>query len=217
MRLCMVGAGMVGGTLARLWSRAGHQVVLTSRHPEELQELAGELGGQAAGLPAGLEGCDAVLLAVPLGAVPDVARTCGAQLAGQVVMDACNPFPRRDGPAGEAAKNTPGGSGIWTARQLPQARVVKAFNTVFYRTLQTCAHRPEPRVAVPLAGDCEQALAVVEQLVQDAGFDPVTVGGLASSASFDPTSSVWNTGWDAARVLAELSRQQPDSRISSVG
>lgn len=217
MRVCLVGAGMMGSTLARLWARAGHEVVLTSRHPDRVEALAEKLGGRVAPITQAVQDADAVLLAVPLGAVPQLAAQVGPQLAGRVVIDCCNPFPRRDGPAADAALNTIGGSGTWTALQLPQARVVKAFNSVLHRTLSAAAHRPPPRVAIPVAGDCAKAVGIVEQLVDDAGFEPVVVGGLERSVDFDPTSSLWNTGWDAERVRAALRAARPGRALSSRG
>ena len=88
------------------------------------------------------------------------------------------------------------------ASHLPGARVVKAFNTVYFKTLQQEARRGD--VGIPLAGDDRTALATAETLVRDAGFTPVTVGALASGRRFEPGTPVYNTGMGAAELAQAL-------------
>jgi predicted dinucleotide-binding enzyme len=87
---------------------------------------------------------------------------------------------------------------------LPGVRLVRAFNSVYFKTLQTEAHRAGERVGIPLAGDDAAALDAAARLVRDAGFEPVVVGALARARSFDPGTPVYNTGMsggDLARAL----------------
>ena len=99
------------------------------------------------------------------------------------MIDAGNPNPRRDGAIAEAAVAK--GAGIATQEHLPGARIVRAFNQLNNKVFLSQAHRAGEKVAVPLGGNDKEALAVVSRLVSDAGFDPVIVGSLAESKSFD--------------------------------
>lgn len=195
MRIGIIGAGMIGATLGRLWSRAGHEVMLSSRHPGSLGPVVDGMPGARAGTAqeAATFG-EVVLLAVPFGAMADLGPRLAASLDGKVVLDAGNPFPQRDGVAAVDAMRGGRGSGRWTSERLPGARVVKAFNTVYFQTLAMEAHRAGDRIGIPLASDDPGALEVAARLVRDAGFDPVRVGPLDRARDFDPDSAVWNKG-----------------------
>ncbi|HYG70473.1 MAG TPA: NADP oxidoreductase, partial [Anaeromyxobacteraceae bacterium] len=140
---------------------------------------------------------EVVQLAVPFGALAELGPRILPAIAGKVVLDAGNPFPHRDGVAAAEAIRDGRGSGRWTAKHLPGARLVKAFNTIFWQMLQTEAHRAGDRLGVPLASDDAGALEVAARLVRDAGFEPVVVGGLDRAKDFDPESPVWNRGMTA--------------------
>ena len=206
MRIGIVGAGMIGSTLAKLWVDAGHEVRLASRHPDELQPIVARLGKRATvGTPvdAATFG-DVVMLTVPLRAVPDLARELGASLVGKVVLDTGNAYEKRDGQAARDATKHPQGSAGWAAEMFPGTRWVKAFNTVYFKTLASEARRSGDRVGIPLAGDDAQAVETAARLVQDAGFDPVVVGALARGKEFEPDTPPYNTGMsgrDVRRIL----------------
>ena len=87
---------------------------------------------------------------------------------------------------------------------LPGARLVRAFNSVYFKTLQTEAHRAGDRVGIPLASDDAAALNLAAGLVRDAGFEPVVVGPLARARSFDPGTPVYNTGMSGADLARAL-------------
>jgi len=209
MRIGIVGAGMIGSTLARLWVDAGHDVRLASRHPGDLQALVDSLGTRAtAGTPeeAATFG-DVVMLTVPLRAVPDLARDLAASLAGKIVLDTGNAYEKRDGDAARAATAHPQGSAGWAAAMFPGSRWVKAFNTVYFKTLASEAHRAGDRVGIPLAGDDADAVEIAARLVRDAGFDPVRVGALARGKEFEPGTRPYNTGMsgrDLRNIFADV-------------
>ena len=185
LKIGIIGTGHIGGALATLWVQSGHEVLISSRHPEELQSLAASLGPKArVGTPreAALFG-EVVLLSVPYKALPDIGRDLKGELAGKIVLDTCNPYPERDGPM--ALEVRAQGTGVASPRFLPGVHLVRAFNAIGYRDLAREAHRSGERVAIPLAGDDAQALRVAEQLVRDAGFDPVIVGDLSRAREFD--------------------------------
>lgn len=199
MRIGIVGAGMIGSTLGRLWSRAGHEVMLSSRHPESLGPVVAPMGpGARAGTPEDAAAFgEVVLLAVPFGTLATLGPRLDPAVSGKVVIDAGNPFPHRDGVAAAEAIRDGRGSGRWTAARLPHARLVKAFNSMFFQTLATEAHRAGDPLGMPVASDDAGAIEVASGLVRDAGFEPVVVGGLDRARDFDPESPVWNKGMSA--------------------
>jgi 8-hydroxy-5-deazaflavin:NADPH oxidoreductase len=195
MRIGIIGAGMIGSTLARLWVGARHDVCLASRHPEALEPVVEALGPAAsAGTPldAATFG-DVVLLSVPLKAMSDLARELTSPLKGKVVLDTANAYERRDGPLAAQASAHPKGSAGWAAAMFPGSRWIKAFNTVYYKTLDTEAHRRGDQLGIPLAGDDHAALEVAAALVRDAGFDPVIVGPLVRGKEFEPDTTPYNS------------------------
>ncbi len=203
---------MMGASLARLWGRAGHEVRLSSRHPEDLRAKVDTMEGavEIASVAEAIEASEVIVLAVPFVAIVEIAETYGAAFQGKVVLDPSNPFHQRDGDLAHRVKHSGQGSGAFVGERLPGARLVKAFNTVFWKTLNFEAHRDGERVGVPLASDDEGALEVAERLVRDAGFEPVRIGGLADAIRLDPGSKVWNSGFTAAEIRAALGLDEPE-------
>jgi 8-hydroxy-5-deazaflavin:NADPH oxidoreductase len=208
MRIGIIGAGMIGSTLAKLWSEAGHEVRLASRHPEHLKDLVAHLGTLvSAGTPMdAAEFGDVVMLTVPLKAVPDLARDLRSSLTGKVVLDTGNAYERRDGEIACRASEHAAGSAGWAAAMFPEARWVKAFNTVYFKTLQSEARRSGARLGIPLAGDDPEALRIAADLVREAGFDPVIVGPLVRGKDFEPNSRPYNTGKSGSELRALFSQ-----------
>jgi 8-hydroxy-5-deazaflavin:NADPH oxidoreductase len=204
VRIGIIGAGMIGSTLAKLWVRAGHEVRLASRHPDALKGLVEGLGKSAsAGSPRdAAEFGDVVMLAVPLEAVPRLAADLGSSLSGKVVLDTGNAYERRDGDVARQASEHPAGSAAWAAAMFPGARWIKAFNTVYFKTLESEAHREGARIGIPLAGDDSAAVETAAGLVRDAGFDPVTVGKLVRGKDFEPDTRPYNTGMSGPELRA---------------
>ena len=184
MKIGVVGSGRLGGAVGALWVKAGHPVLFSSRHPEQLKDMVAELGPLArAGYPReAAEFGDAVLIAVPYGAVPQVGRDLAPILKGKVVLDACNAVASRDGAVVEEVKAH--GIGITSQKYFPGARIVRAFNTLGSGVLKQEANRPEPRMAIPIASDDAEALRTASMLVRDAGFDAVVVGPLRRADDF---------------------------------
>jgi 8-hydroxy-5-deazaflavin:NADPH oxidoreductase len=217
MRIGIIGAGMIGSTLAKLWTDAGHEVRVASRHPETLKALIERLGTRAsAGTPVDAAAFgEVVLLTVPLKAIPDLARDLAQSLSGKVVLDTGNAYERRDGTAAGEASAHPEGSAGWAARMFPGARWVKAFNTVYFKTLESEAHRKGEQLGIPLAGDDPAALETAGTLVRDAGFDPVIVGPLARGTEFEPDTPPYNTGMSGRELrslFGQATTPQPPSR-----
>lgn len=184
LKIGVIGSGHIGGTIGGLWVKFGHSVLFSSRHPEELAGMAQELGplARAGTVQEAISFGEVVFLAVPYGAVPQIGRDYGESLKGKIIVDACNAVPARDGPIADEVESA--GIGVTSQKYLPGSRLVRAFNTMSYMIFQKEANRAPPRLAVPIAGDDQNALKVAEQLVSDAGFDPVMVGDLASARLF---------------------------------
>jgi len=203
-KIGIIGAGKIGGTLAELWVKAGHEVFISSRHPDELQGLAKSLGPKArAGTPkeAAAFG-EVVLVSVPYGALPQVGKDLKSELKGKIVIDTGNPYPERDGDMAVEARRK--GTGVASAGFLPGVRLVRAFNAISYRNLRSEAHRSGEPIAIPIAADDKQALTVASGLVKDAGFEPVVVGPLSKAKSFDVGSPVYVQLLTARELKARL-------------
>jgi len=185
IRIGIIGTGNIGGALARHWAAAGHQLVISSRNPEELEPLADALGPNVrAGTPreAAAFG-DVILVSVPYAAMPQIGRDFEMELRGKIVLDTGNPVERRDGEMAVDALRK--GSGVASSELLPGTRLVRAFNCIPAASLANLGDRRPARIAIPLAGDDEGALEVAQRLVDDAGFDGVVVGGLDTARYFD--------------------------------
>lgn len=183
-RIGIIGGGNIGGTFAKLWSKAGYEVFVSSRHPEELKGLVESLGPKAkAGTPnEAIAFADAVLIAVPYKAYPDLKAQYGEALRGKVVIDAGNATKARDGEVYDEVEKA--GIAAVSAKYLQGARIVRGFNAANYKVFEKNAGRPAPRMAVPIAGDDPKAVEAVKTLVTDAGFDPVVVGPLKDADRF---------------------------------
>ena len=184
LKIGIIGSGNIGSTVGTLWVKSGHPVLFSSRHPEELKPLVNGLGrlARAGTVKDALKFGVVVFIAVPYGAYPQIGKDYARDLTGKIVLDAGNAVPRRDGEiANEAREN---GIGITSAKYLAGARIVRAFNTMNFRKLADNANRPGARMAIPIAGDDREALAVAQTLVRDTGFDPVIIGGLESAKIF---------------------------------
>ncbi len=189
IKIGVIGGGNIGGTIGGLWVKDGHEVMFASRHPENLKPLVDELGPKAkAGTPEeAIKFADAVFLAVPYKAYPELSKEIAPLLKGKVVLDAGNATERRDGELyNEAQKD---GIGLTSAKYFPGAKLVRAFNAANYKIFAKEGanggkDRSGGRMAIPIAGDDPQAIKVAEALVRDAGFDPVVVGPLKDADKF---------------------------------
>lgn len=183
LKIGMVGAGREGSVLGALFIKAAHPVLFSSRHPEALQGLVSGLGPLAKAGPVAdaIAFGDVVALVVPYPAIEEIAHSYASALAQKVlVLDVSNPSARRDGDAFVRRVDAEGGAGLMTAKLLPGARIVRAFNNLGVGAqLPTFAHRAGDPVGVPIAGDDPEAIAIAERLIREVGFEPVLVGGLA--------------------------------------
>jgi predicted dinucleotide-binding enzyme len=177
MRIGVIGAGSLGGTVGSLFVKAGHEVKFSSRHPEELASMARALGPRAS-VGTSREAAEfgtVLLFAVPYDALPQLGQDLKEQIRGKIVLDACNP---RGGTEEE------GGVAQTSARLLAGTRLVRAFSAVDATAADASFKRQSEKLGVPLASDDAEAMQVVAQLVRDAGCEPVIVGDLTAAKSF---------------------------------
>ena len=145
-----------------------------------------------------------LFIAVSYAALPQSGRYYGSALKGKIMLEACNAVAPRDGNtlADEVEQE---GVGVVSQKYLSGARLVRAFNTLNYKIFASEANRPDPKLAVPIAGDDPEAVKTAAALVRDAGFDPVVVGQLADAARFQRGAPGYGQAVTAAELKQKLS------------
>jgi predicted dinucleotide-binding enzyme len=177
MRIGIVGAGRIGGNAGRLFAQAGHDVMFSfSRQPQKLQALADETGGSAGTPSEAAAFGEVVTLSVPWTLVDEALAQAGS-LEGKIVIDTTNQFGRSGWE--DLGERT---AAELNAERVSGARYVKSFNTLTSGFQAEASRRSgDERVVLFLCGDDAEAKAVVAGLIEDAGFVPVDVGGIADA------------------------------------
>jgi predicted dinucleotide-binding enzyme len=204
----VIGSGKVGSAIGRSWIKSGHEVMFSSRNLDNDKALASELGAKArAGTPAEAAAFgEALLIAVPYGALPELGKSLGSALKGKVVIDACNPFPARDGEIADRARDQ--GAGVTSAELLPGARIVRAFNAIGAARMGAAIDAPG-KIGMPIAGDDAQAIALASRLIRDMGYEPVVIGGLDMGKYLMPGTPLAgeHTPAEIREIVAKLKSQ----------
>jgi len=215
MEIGIIGAGNIGGNLARRLTALGHTVrIANSRGPETLVQLAEETGARAVDATVASQGADLVIVTIPEKGIPTLPPgVLDGAADGAPVVDTCNYYPQRDGRIAAIEDGLP--ESRWVEQQLGHP-VIKAFNNIYAQHLLD-RHLPAGtpgRIALPVAGDDGAATSIVLQLVDELGFDPVEAGGLDESWRQQPGTPVYATDLDAegvGRALAEASPVRPEA------
>ena len=213
-KIGIVGSGHIGGTLGILFAKAGYEVLYSSRHPDTLKDLVKTAGLKAcAGTVAeAVAFGDVIVLSLPLKALPLLDAETRDALKGKIVIDTSNPYPERDGVIAEEARREPGGTGTLVARLLPGARIVRAFNTVYFEDLKRTVNKNGNKIGIPIASDDQEGLNAADELVERAGLDPVVVGGLRTSKLFDVGTAVYATSASAREIREKLGLKPAGSK-----
>jgi hypothetical protein len=208
MRIGIIGAGNIGGTLTRRLTALGHEVtVANSRGPETLVGLAAETGATAVTVTEAARSGEVVIVTIPMKHIPQLPRDLfKGTFKGVVVVDTSNYYPRqRDGRIDAIEAGMP--ESRWVEQQLGRP-VVKAFNNIYAEHLLKLG-RPAGtpgRIALPVSGDDAAAKSVVLRLVGELGFDGVDAGGLDESWRQQPGTPVYAADLDSAGVRRALSQ-----------
>jgi 8-hydroxy-5-deazaflavin:NADPH oxidoreductase len=201
----IIGAGMIGETLARRLAQLGHQIAIAnSRGPETLRDLASDVGATAVTALEAARSGEVVVITIPERAVPDLPRDLFAGVpADVVVIDTGNYYPSRDGRIPAIEQGQP--ESAWVAEQIGRP-VVKAFNNIYFKSLLENGHpkgTPD-RIALPVAGDPFEARAKVLRLVDELGFDPVDAGGIEESWRQQPGTPCYTRDNNVAQLKVAL-------------
>ncbi len=215
LRIGIIGAGNIGGTLTRRLTKLGHDVaVANSRGPESLATLAAETGATAVTVTEAARGRDIVIVTIPQKNIPDLpAGLFDGAPDNLVVVDTGNYYPReRDGRIDGIENGLT--ESRWVEQQLGHP-VVKAFNNIHAQHLM---ERGQPagtpgRIALPVAGDDPAAKTIVLRLIDELGFDGVDAGGLDESWRQQPDTPVYGTNHDAAGVRRALTEASPERKM----
>ena len=213
-KIGIVGSGHIGGNLGILLARAGHEIFYSSRHPDTLKDLVKTAGpnARAGNVAEAIAFGDVIVLSLPLKALPALDAETKKSLKGKIVIDTSNPYPERDGVIAQEARREPGGTGILVARLLPGARIVRAFNTVYFEDLKKTVNKQGEKIGIPIASDDQEGLKVACELAEHAGLDPVVVGGLSTSKLFDVGAAVYATSASAREIREKLNLKPAGSR-----
>jgi 8-hydroxy-5-deazaflavin:NADPH oxidoreductase len=206
MKIGIIGSGNIGGTLRKHWAAAGHEVMFSSRHPEELESMAKQANAQVGTITEAANFSDVILLAIPFGKIPDVTKQIGT-LPNKILIDATNPYPQRDGEMAQQVIDDPTQTATgFVATQFAGTPVVKAFNSIYYKVLEEQAFQSGgDRVAVQVASDDPQAKEIVMQLIEQIGFAPQDIGDLQSSTIFEPNAPLYNKNLKIEEAETQLS------------
>ena len=213
MRIGIIGAGHIGGTLAWRLTELGHRVIIAnSRGPASLAEVAAQTGATPVEVQDAVRGVDLIVLTIPLKNVPALPHGLFANVSASVpVIDTCNYYPRqRDGRIAEIEDGLP--ESAWVERQIGH-RVVKAFNSIYAQHLADFGKEAGSpgRIALPVAGDDPATKAIVLALVESLGFDALDAGPIAESWRQQPGTPAYCTDLSVAalrKALAEAPRER---------
>lgn len=212
MKIGIIGAGNIGAALTRIFVAEGHDVsIANSRGPESLEELALETGARATDVDDVSAGVEVVVVTIPMRSVPDLpAGFLDGAVDGVVVIDTCNYYPQRDGRIEAIEAGTT--ESRWVSEQIAYP-VVKAFNTIQAQHLLDLGRpKGDPgRVALPVSGDDGRAKAIVMDLIDEIGFDPVDAGNLDNSWRQQPGSPVYGKDFDAEKTRSAIAEATPQA------
>jgi len=207
MKIGVIGSGNIGGNLGKHWAKAGHEVLFSSRHPEELNDLVRETDNkaQAMSIEKAFEAnADVYLLATPFYAIDKLSELYAGEYGNKVIIDATNPYPERDGNMAQEVRDSNRNASEYTAMKFGTAKTTKAFNTIQAEHLKSKAWRDQNRIAVPFAAQDEDSKKVTQQLIEDIGFDAVYIGDLTKTKIMDPDQKIYGKSVNRAELESML-------------
>nr|WP_321226367.1 NAD(P)-binding domain-containing protein [uncultured Psychroserpens sp.] len=194
MKIGVIGSGNIGGNLGKHWAKAGHEVLFSSRHPEQLNDLVRDAGGnsKAVSIEKAFEAkADVYLLATPYMAIDRLSELYAGEYGNRVIIDATNPYPERDGKMAQDVRDSNRNASEYTAMKFNTAKTAKAFNTIKAEHLKDRAWRDQDKLAIPFAAQDEDSKNKTQQLIEDIGFDAVYIGDLTKTNIMDPDQKLY--------------------------
>lgn len=203
MKIGIIGAGNIGGNAAKLFAEAGHEIAIAnSRGPETLTEEVSEIGenAKAVTVEEAADFGEIVFVSIPFGKYKDLPAD---KFEGKIVIDSNNYYPDRDGQFEEIDNNKITSSEL-LAEHLKGAKIVKAFNTIWFEHLKTQGNKDIPteeRRVIFLCGDDDDAKKKVSALIEEIGFGAFDTGNLSEgSQTQSTTSAIYNRDITVAEV-----------------
>lgn len=207
MKIGIIGAGYIGGTAAKLFADAGHEIAIAnSRAPETLADLINEIGAnaQAVTVTEAANFGEIVMVSIPLGRITELPADA---FDGKIVIDTNNYYPERDGQIAELERDEKTSSEL-LREHISNARIVKAFNTIWFEHLKTQGDTNLPleqRRAIFIAGDDKTAKKTVADLIEEIGFAAYDTGNLAEGGrSQQPDTAIYNRNLALSEAAAIL-------------
>lgn len=214
MKIGIIGSGNIGGNLGKHWAAAGHEVLFSSRHPEELGSLVKEAGenAKAVSVTEAFEAkADAYLLAMPFKAIDNISEVFAGEYANSIIIDATNPYPERDGEMAQEVRDANYNASEYTAMKFGTARTAKAFNTIQAEKLRDRAFGGQDKLAIPFAAQDLESKNLTQKLIEDIGFDAVHVGNLSDTKIMDPEQKIYGTSVSKNELLDIVHNKQQAS------
>jgi hypothetical protein len=190
----IIGSGNIGGTLGAHLAKAGYPVMFSSRHPEKLANFANNVGAEYGTVKDAAAFGEVLLFAFPYGKLEEVAGIIRPQ-ENKLIIDINNYFPNRDGAAiGNVLEKNNWRQSQYTAAFFPEAKIVKAFNNIYYVVLRDKAFRKgEDRIGVPYASDDAEAKKEARAIIENLGYEPVDIGFLEDTEILEPGQKLFAT------------------------
>jgi len=221
MKIGIIGAGNIGGTLARKLVAAGHKVKLAgSKGPTDIQQFADRIGAIAVASHEATQDVEVIILSIPFASIPQVAGIVASASPEAIVIDTSNYYPQFGTRVAEVDAGTP--ESVWSSEQLGRP-VIKTFNAALAKTLAD-GGKPKgtiDRIAMPVSGDSQAGKAAAFQLIEDAGFEPFDAGSLALSWRQQPGTPAYCTEltlpelkWAVAHAVKKLAPHHRDSLMA---
>jgi len=203
MKIGVIGSGNIGGNIGKHWAKAGHEVLFSSRHPEQLNDIVREAGGnsKAVSIEKAFEAnADVYLLAVPFNAIDRLSELYAGEYGGKVIIDATNPYPERDGAMAQEVRDSNRNASEYTAMKFNTAKTSKAFNTIKADHLKNRAFNNTDKLAIPYAAQDHESKEITRKLIEDIGFDAVYLGDLTKTKIMDPDQKIYGQSVDRQKL-----------------
>lgn len=211
MKIGIIGAGEIGGTLTRHYTKAGHSVKMANASgPEKLKSLTSETGASAVTLTEVVKDVDVIVISIPTIGIPKLPQDLFKNTpASTAIVDTCNYYPIRDGIIEDLENGMI--ESVWVSNHL-QRPVIKAYNSIFYRSLVTSGlpKGAPTRLALPIAGDDKRSKELISILINDSGFDPFDAGSLQDSWRQQPGSPVYCTDLTLTQLKKSIEKAQKE-------